>query len=1335
MRVGVIFDNQHRSETTGFYCRRALSRIAKVEHFLPHELQQIPLGLFDLFVVIDDGLDYPIPKQLRPCATWAIDTHMNLQRCIARFGDADWVFAAQRSGAKAMQQSLGRDVDWLPLACDPDLHLPLLSGAPEFDIGFIGHEIGNQRQELLNDIRRDYSSHWIGQAFHRSMAEHYGRFRVAFNCSIAGDLNMRVFEALACGAALVTDACDGLHELFRVDEHLLCYGDCREMLARINRLLKDDEGRAEIAQRGRQHVLAYHTYEQRMRTLIERTQKTHCGSATPVGSQKSTAYFEFSRPDVAALVPTSAARILDVGCGGGLLGAGLMSRQACCVTGVEMSPRACEMAQQRLHRVVQSSVDELLPDAFAPGEFDCIIFADVLEHLRTPVDILRKCRRWLSETGSLVISVPNNRHHSVVRGLIEGNWTYEHAGLLDEDHVRCFTRRELDKLLFRAGFAVVESANMPGSGYQEWESSGRPKQINFDHFAVTAPDEQDAEEFFIYQHLARAEKRRLPEFGLTSIIIPTHNQLSYTRQCVESILSRTDENYELIFVDNGSTDGTPDYLQSIDGAKVILNSHNRGFAPANNQGIQIAQGQQILLLNNDTIVTTGWLEGLLEALYDRPDTGLVGPVSNNISGPQQIPVTYSDLASMDGFAWQRRHSREMTEVDRLVGFCLIMRRTVLAEIGLLDEQFEVGCFEDDDLCRRALARGYNAYIAGHVFIHHFGSVTFRASGLDFAEIMEKNGRRYHEKWHATASDKVVRAAAPSAEYPPTPKSTVIAASTDPAGLHFEIQKVDDGESLLVRKKIHLSLCMIVRENQDTIAACLESIYPWVDELVIVDTGSTDETPAICRKYGARMFEFPWCDDFSAARNASLEQVRGEWIFWMDSDDVIHPDQGRRLRQLALGHHADDLLGYVAQVHCPSSEDWQMTIVDHVKLFRNLAGLRFEHRIHEQILPAIRRAGGNVAFTDIFVVHSGSCQTPEVRAKKLERDFRILKLDLASRPDHPFVLFNLGMTCEDAGQYQAAEEYLRRSIDVAGRDESHLRKAWSLRVNCLRALGEPTQAINLASEALQHFPGDKELLFRRAMLFQDTGKLGEAAADYHRVLEEPVDRTFQSLDPSICTYKAHHNLGATLAAMGRNQEARDHWYQAIAKCSDFKPAWIALMRNCIASGDKQQGAEVCQQMPGLNHDPSKAIVMALWLESQSRFSEAESVLDQAWEHSGDADCLDELARILITAGKHHEAIPKLEKLRALRPHDAVVLHNLGAALNECSQPDSAITCLRESLLLRPHAPHSIQLLADLYRRCGKLRLARDVIKDALRLEPENAEYLQALQEVNHSSQAL
>ncbi len=430
-------------------------------------------------------------------------------------------------------------------------------------------------------------------------------------------------------------------------------------------------------------------------------------------------YFGHARPEVLALIPATARRVLDIGCGAGRLGEAIKARQPAEVVGIELDEDAAALRAARLDEVLVGDIEQLAPD-FPPGSFDAIVCADVLEHLREPERIMRMARSWLAPDGRLIASVPNVRHHSVVRSLLDGNWTYEPAGLLDRTHLRFFTRREVEKLFHRAGFAVDELrwVGSPGDG----PNQRRPGEVHAGRLQVVGLTNAEADEFYAYQYLVVARPAVVPDRGVTSIVIVTHNQLEYTRQCLDSIRLRTDEPYELIVVDNGSTDGTVEYLRAIGVVRLIANEANRGFPAAANQGIEAATGEQVLLLNNDVVVTTGWLGRLLRALYSDPAIGLAGPCSNCVSGPQQVEVRYESLADLDGFAWDwgKVNDGRRVDVNRLVGFCLLFRRAVVEAIGLLDEQFGIGCFEDDDYTLRANRAGFRAVIAADAFVHHFG---------------------------------------------------------------------------------------------------------------------------------------------------------------------------------------------------------------------------------------------------------------------------------------------------------------------------------------------------------------------------------------------------------------------------------------------------------------------------------------------------------------------------------------------------------------------------------------------------------------------------------------
>jgi GT2 family glycosyltransferase/2-polyprenyl-3-methyl-5-hydroxy-6-metoxy-1,4-benzoquinol methylase/Flp pilus assembly protein TadD len=240
---------------------------------------------------------------------------------------------------------------------------------------------------------------------------------------------------------------------------------------------------------------------------------------------------------------------------------------------------------------------------------------------------------------------------------------------------------------------------------------------------------------------------------LASIIILAWNQLAHTRACLESLQQHTPEPHEVILVDNGSTDGTPAYLREQARLHphytVILNRANRGFAAGNNQGLRLATGKTVLFLNNDTVLTEGWLGRLLAVLEDHAETGIVGPVTNCVSGPQLIaPVAYENLAGLQDFAaqWAEQNEGKSIEINRVVGFCLLARRAVIDRIGGLDEQFGSGNFEDDDFCIRARACGFKARVARAAFIHHAGSQTFKGARIDYTASMRRNWELFKIKY-------------------------------------------------------------------------------------------------------------------------------------------------------------------------------------------------------------------------------------------------------------------------------------------------------------------------------------------------------------------------------------------------------------------------------------------------------------------------------------------------------------------------------------------------------------------------------------------------------------
>lgn len=236
---------------------------------------------------------------------------------------------------------------------------------------------------------------------------------------------------------------------------------------------------------------------------------------------------------------------------------------------------------------------------------------------------------------------------------------------------------------------------------------------------------------------------------ITSIIIPACNGLALTRSCIDSIRRHTrPETYEIIVVDNGSTDGTTEWLQSQPDIRLIRNSANEGFPRACNQGMAAASGDNLLLLNNDTLVTPRWLDQLTAALYSEDRVGGVGPVTNAASYYTAMPVTYSGPEEMTRFADAHNQSDpgKWEERLKLIGFCLLIKREVYETIGPLDERFSPGNLEDDDYSVRIRLAGYRLLLCADTFVHHEGTATFKENMQEYANLLQKNVLRFTEKW-------------------------------------------------------------------------------------------------------------------------------------------------------------------------------------------------------------------------------------------------------------------------------------------------------------------------------------------------------------------------------------------------------------------------------------------------------------------------------------------------------------------------------------------------------------------------------------------------------------
>lgn len=235
----------------------------------------------------------------------------------------------------------------------------------------------------------------------------------------------------------------------------------------------------------------------------------------------------------------------------------------------------------------------------------------------------------------------------------------------------------------------------------------------------------------------------------TSIIILSYNSLEMTKHCIDSIRDTTPLlSYELIIIDNCSTDNSVEYLKSLDNITLICNEQNIGFPKGCNQGIKLAeQSNDIFLLNNDTIVMPNSIFWLRMGLYENNKVGSVGSITNCAINGQQITDRFSSLEEYTKYALNTNIPAKNPYEYKiwLVGFALLIRRTALDKVGLLDENFTPGCFEDNDIGVRLQLAGYQSFLCHNSFIFHFGNGGGDNAAL-WHNIKEKNCAYFKQKW-------------------------------------------------------------------------------------------------------------------------------------------------------------------------------------------------------------------------------------------------------------------------------------------------------------------------------------------------------------------------------------------------------------------------------------------------------------------------------------------------------------------------------------------------------------------------------------------------------------
>jgi glycosyltransferase involved in cell wall biosynthesis/tetratricopeptide (TPR) repeat protein len=453
--------------------------------------------------------------------------------------------------------------------------------------------------------------------------------------------------------------------------------------------------------------------------------------------------------------------------------------------------------------------------------------------------------------------------------------------------------------------------------------------------------------------------------------------------------------------------------------------------------------------------------------------------------------------------------------------------------------------------------------------------------------------------------------------------------------------------------------LIVKNEEKNLPGCVESLQGLFDEIIVVDTGSADRTKDIAHQYGARVFDFDWIDSFAAARNACLRHSTGHWNFWMDADDRLDADNRTKLAALFAGLDGDNAAFAMQCVCLPDRETGVSTAVQHVRLFRNHPHIRWEHRVHEQILPAVRRLGGELRFTDIQVQHTGYLD-PELRARKRERDLRLLLLEYAELPEHPFTLFNLGMTYLDLQYPSLALPLLERSLAHSEPGDSIVRKLHYLIVQCHRRMEKREEALAACQRGREHYPLDAELLSQEAQLRGEQADLAGAENCYLQLLATQEGPHLASVPLGLHGFRTRHNLGALYCQHGRYADAEAQWRLAVQEQPEFVPSWLGLEELYVSQArwmDLEHVAEQLEKHPRQSEEA--AAVRARGSLACHEFAQARQQLEMAIQRAPRSlrpHLL--LSHVLLQEGRDLPAAEQaLQNVLALDPQHSEALRNL------------------------------------------------------------------------------
>lgn len=521
--------------------------------------------------------------------------------------------------------------------------------------------------------------------------------------------------------------------------------------------------------------------------------------------------------------------------------------------------------------------------------------------------------------------------------------------------------------------------------------------------------------------------------------------------------------------------------------------------------------------------------------------------------------------------------------------------------------------------------------------------------------------------------------------------------------------------------IRLSACLITKNEEANLERCLSSLQGLADEIVVVDTGSTDRTIEIAERFGATIGRFEWIDDFSAARNESLRLATGHWALWIDADEEVDPASIAMLRE---GLMRPQFGGYFIQIDNRLGDGTTADRYVHtpVRLFRRLPGIQFTLRIHEQVLPSIERLGLPTAtIGGAKLNHYGYTHQAMAERNKLDRTIGMLRREIDEQPDEPFHRFNLANALVVGGRWEEAALAAAEAVDRMGEKAAYGSLCYHLLCCSLCEIGSADEALERCDEADHRGFGGILIEYERVHALGLLGRIDEALAAADRCLEMEWPQGLNG-DYGIFTHKRHVLKAQLLAQAGRWREALELFDHALRVDPSMTVAKYGRGVSLLRLGRfHEAGAEfeAC-----LGHSEYGARAQRGQIEclfGMGRYGEAAALLEAQWRAGIRDEGLFALwAEASVRTGDSRAVLAAFEAYGREQEPASGMLINWGRALRASGDAVKALSCFSEAIKRQPDEPNAYLNCGDLLYEMGQYGDAAHLYETALRLDPGNAQ---------------